>query len=117
MKWVLTRAKILKNYSFAESERYDLKLFIEYTKGFWFFKRKIQFIVWRENRYYKRHYPNRYMDRSSSTNVQCSYLFDDGGYLQSEFRILLNSHFEKMYRSRQLIQDKKIRANTIKELL
>lgn len=117
--WKLTKVKVLNRYSVEESEKYDLKLYVEFTRrGFWFFSKKgtIKLDVYRCNTYHKS-YGGRYFSTKSGGGLcQFSYVLPNGEYLDNFFNGYgfgrqINEHFQKMYRIRY------DRAERIKRML
>lgn len=58
--WKLNRVKVLERFSIAQSKEYDMKLYVEYSRGFWIFKETLLFEVYRYNPVYMKNCNFRY---------------------------------------------------------
>lgn len=115
--WVLKRCKVLERYTGEQSDIYDMKLYIELTRGHWIFKETIKFEVYRCNLYYDRAIGRQktIYDSLSLNGVYYSYDLPNGDKLE-QFGKYINAHFTNMYKAQYKTKEKQKRINYIKEI-
>ena len=79
--------KVLKEYSVEESEEFDMKIYVKFREGFWFFAKETEHVVYRCNPVtrFTRCRPIRW-----HLNTDC-YYYEDGSCLNNNKASVLHS--------------------------
>jgi hypothetical protein len=99
MAWKLSRVKVLERYSSEQSRDYDMKIYAEFVRGFWIFKKSVKFDVYRLNSFFGVT-QERWINTKHIGLHHFSYILSNGDYLDQEFARHINDHFEHMYKTR-----------------
>lgn len=113
--WALTRIKVLERYSDKQSSNFDMKLFAEYTSGFWIFKKTITIEMYRSNPIWDLIGKRQHVATTGSP-FGFLYILENGDYVHPQFTKEIDEHFKFMYNKRSIRRRQIDRAKSVKAI-